>query len=321
MLNVESRKIFVVGKRSLAITLPKKWVQQHGLGIGDVVELLMNSDGSITLRPIKKRTAPPRPSEGVVDAHSVPPEHLREAITSFYINGYDSVKVVGTEGMEGVMSDLTQSLVGTIVTETPEGYVLKFLISDDKVSVDEIMSRMGAVLKSMLELYIEYLWSGNTELLGRVLALEEEVDRLYRLGMRILMSSLARAYSEGAYSDIKKLVYRLIGLKIVEDLADALDRSVRAIMRLGNEDLGPEYRELFQEVTKLAIDSYAAFRDEDAQRGFKVLRRRVEIKARVLQLKGRARELLQILLSELEIMMTFSGDLAELAIVLGAASQ
>jgi antitoxin component of MazEF toxin-antitoxin module len=49
----EERKIYRVGKSSLAITLPRNWLKYFGLIAGDTVEI--TGDGDLTIHPLKKQ--------------------------------------------------------------------------------------------------------------------------------------------------------------------------------------------------------------------------------------------------------------------------
>ena len=52
MPHIELRKILRIGNSSLAITLPKTWLDFYGLKNGDTVELISN--GNIKITPSKK---------------------------------------------------------------------------------------------------------------------------------------------------------------------------------------------------------------------------------------------------------------------------
>ena len=51
MPSLEERTIYKVGKSSMVITLPRRWLKYFGLKAGDSVELTINGD--LTIRPCK----------------------------------------------------------------------------------------------------------------------------------------------------------------------------------------------------------------------------------------------------------------------------
>ena len=51
---MEVRKIIRVGERSFGITLPKEWVEWHGLRVGSPIRVLVDRD-KITLLPARRR--------------------------------------------------------------------------------------------------------------------------------------------------------------------------------------------------------------------------------------------------------------------------
>lgn len=52
---MEFRKIQFTGRSSYIVSLPKAWIREHGLKQGDLVSLVFNPDGSITIFPGKPK--------------------------------------------------------------------------------------------------------------------------------------------------------------------------------------------------------------------------------------------------------------------------
>lgn len=55
VITMEFRKIQFTGRSSYIISLPKKWIKENELKQGDVVPLLINPHGSITVLPKKAK--------------------------------------------------------------------------------------------------------------------------------------------------------------------------------------------------------------------------------------------------------------------------
>ena len=55
VMSMEFRKIQFTGRSSYIISLPKKWIVENNLKQGDVVPLLLNPNGSITIFPKKPK--------------------------------------------------------------------------------------------------------------------------------------------------------------------------------------------------------------------------------------------------------------------------
>src|SRR5438128_10871384 len=52
--SVELRKLQMTGGASYTVSLPKDWVKEQGLKVGDVVAIMPRSDSSLTLIPHEK---------------------------------------------------------------------------------------------------------------------------------------------------------------------------------------------------------------------------------------------------------------------------
>ncbi len=50
---LEEHAIYRVGRSSLVVTLPRNWLNFHGLMTGDKVEIVGN--GELTIRPLKRK--------------------------------------------------------------------------------------------------------------------------------------------------------------------------------------------------------------------------------------------------------------------------
>src|SRR5438034_10431908 len=52
--SVELRKLQMTGGASYTVSLPKDWVKEQGLKVGDIVAIMPRSDSSLTLIPHEK---------------------------------------------------------------------------------------------------------------------------------------------------------------------------------------------------------------------------------------------------------------------------
>jgi len=53
-ISFERKKICKTGIYTCSLSLPKVWLHNARLNVGDELDVEMNSDGSLTLRPVKK---------------------------------------------------------------------------------------------------------------------------------------------------------------------------------------------------------------------------------------------------------------------------
>src|SRR5437899_998585 len=92
--SVELRKLQMTGGASYTVSLPKKWVKEQGLKVGDVVAVLPRSDSSLTLVAHEKI---PSGGDKAAEVTLAPSKEDREEIlrtfVAQYLAGYDVVRI------------------------------------------------------------------------------------------------------------------------------------------------------------------------------------------------------------------------------------
>src|SRR6266699_4304220 len=92
--SVELRKLQMTGGASYTVSLPKDWVKEQGLKVGDVVAIMPRSDSSLTLIPHEK--IPAGKNRGVEVTVSPPKDQDKEQILrtvlAQYLAGCDIIR-------------------------------------------------------------------------------------------------------------------------------------------------------------------------------------------------------------------------------------
>jgi len=223
---MEFRKIQFTGRSSYIISLPKKWVREHGLGQGDVVPLSINPDGSITIFPREPREISERKILTLSREYS-PDMAVRLAISA-YIQGYDVIEVTFSEEMpiyKVKVRKVLQSLPGVeIILDEPQRIVAKSLLDEDEINLSELLGRIRSLVVSMLgDLELLMAAPGNEEILRDINDLENELDRFYFLIIRAVNRLLSKR-SATEESGIIRRTFDLLGILFI----------VRNIERIGD---------------------------------------------------------------------------------------
>jgi len=223
---MEFRKIQFTGRSSYIISLPKKWVREHGLGQGDVVPLSINPDGSITIFPREPREISERKILTLSREYS-PDMAVRLAISA-YIQGYDVIEVTFSEEMpiyKVKVRKVLQSLPGVeIILDEPQRIVAKSLLDEDEINLSELLGRIRSLVMSMLgDLELLMAAPGNEEILRDINDLENELDRFYFLIIRAVNRLLSKR-SATEESGIIRRTFDLLGILFI----------VRNIERIGD---------------------------------------------------------------------------------------
>ncbi len=311
---IETRKIISAGRRSRAVTLPKKWVVQHGIRPGDPVEIIVEEDGSLRIRPLKTAPSVPSMAEVFIEDPGANVNDIVFTLIGYYVNGYNVVSLPLTQQVLEALSRLEKMLVGVLYIDMGERVKVKFIVSEGKIGSSEIASRLASLLSSLAKHYMDSLDSSDPERLGSILAMEEEIDRLYYLGLRVLNTEVTRSIAEWHVEEYVRLSSMRVAFKVMEDIADAFDRSARTLVRLGMGIAGEEYTRILRSVSKIVLDSAQAFLELDRSRASRILRLRIDVKRDLVEFKKKASVETQMLISELEIMLALAADLAEITI-------
>jgi len=223
---MEFRKIQFTGRSSYIISLPKKWVKEHGLKQGDSVPLLLNPDGSLTVFPREFRETSEKKVLEVSGEYS--PDMAVRLVISAYIRGYDVLEIRLKDEMpvyKVKMRKILQSLPGVeIILDEPQRIVAKSLLDEDEINLAEILNRIRSLVLSMfgdLELLVSS--PGEGEILRDINDLENELDRFYFLIIRAV-NRLLNKREVTEESGIIRGTFDLLGILFI----------VRNIERIGD---------------------------------------------------------------------------------------
>ncbi len=312
---VETRKVISAGRRSRAVTLPKKWVVEHGVKPGDPMEIVLEEDGSLRIRPLKTSPATPMVSEVFVEKPGSNVNDIVFTLIGYYVNGYNVVVMPPSPQVYEALSRLEDMLIGVLYIDLGEQVKVKFIVSEGKIGSYEIASRLAGLLSRLSSKYMDSLETGSMMDLNDVLRIESEVDRLYYLGLRVLNTELTRSIAEWHIKEYVRLSSMRVALKVMEDISDAFDRSTRTILRLGLGIVSEEYLKILRSVSKIVVDAAQSFLELDRLKASRILKLRIDVKKDLVEFKKKASVETQMLISELEIMLALAADLAEIAIM------
>lgn len=236
----EVRKIQFSGKSSYMLALPKKWVQEMGLGAGDAVGVEKQGDSSLIITPRVGKVFSKADAVLEVSSKSKTDSIVRRLI-SVYLLGYSTMQVRAKEGpltatqRDAVKEAARRHLIGTeIIADSREGITLQVLLSYPELSVKNVLKRMFLIAESMHRDAIKALEKFDKDTAGAVTRSDDEVDRfsLYairQLNMAAQNDFILREIELKSRRDC--LDYRLI-VKSVERVADHANKIAEGILHL-----------------------------------------------------------------------------------------
>ncbi|MEM2559039.1 MAG: AbrB/MazE/SpoVT family DNA-binding domain-containing protein, partial [Nitrososphaerota archaeon] len=89
------RRLQKVGRNTLSVTLPSKWVKNMNLNKGDTIVFTIEEDGSLKIKPSSTVTKEQEASECIIYADQCnEPSLLERLIVSSYVLGYNIIRIV-----------------------------------------------------------------------------------------------------------------------------------------------------------------------------------------------------------------------------------
>jgi len=247
---MEFRKIQFTGRSSYIISLPKKWVLEHGLKQGDTIPLAINPDGSITIFPREPREVSERKILNISREFS--PDMAIRLVISAYIQGYDVLEITFAGEMpiyKVKVRKVLQSLPGVeIILDEPARIVAKSLLDEDEINISELLGRIRSLIVSMLgDLEMLISSPGDDEILRDIGDLENELDRFYFLIIRAVNRLLSRR-SVTEESGIIGRTFDLLGILFIVRNIERIGDHITRIAENPGEINVPYLREKFVEM-------------------------------------------------------------------------
>jgi len=200
------RKIMLLGRSSLVISLPKPWLQLHKLKKGDAVSISMRRDGAMVVYPSVKKGE----------------------------DRYVQIEIDKNEPhQQQLIREIARKLYLRIMEASPKHFYFQSYLDESKVSINLSVRRMHSVAYSMCKDAVTALKENDLELARTIYALDDDVDNFYHFIRKILRSamlnfSLAETLGVTPLSclDYKRLV------DCIEHTADCASNIVKSVILL-----------------------------------------------------------------------------------------
>lgn len=176
-----SRKVQITGGSTFMVTLPKAWAESIGLEPGTEVNMVSIRPNTMVMQP--QTQLGKEDKVGTLHIGDKQGAALTRSIISLYIAGYEVIKIEGeqiTSEQRGTIRKTTQSLIGPEIVEESSNQIMIRNLSDlSELSIDETLSRIYQISRTMFEDTIQAMLEGNHELARDVEDRDDDVDRLF----------------------------------------------------------------------------------------------------------------------------------------------
>ncbi len=184
---METRKVQFTGNSTFTISLPKDWIDKMGIRRGDVVGLVRDNRGTITITPSIDARKDYRSK--VINLQKESPAHLERMLIGAYIMGFDTIIVRAKERIDNAVKEkvrqFTRSVTGVeIVEETINSVTIKDLSDPMELSQEKGVRRLHLIVRSMAVDAMDAFQKGDQTLAVDVINRDSDADRIYWIIMK-----------------------------------------------------------------------------------------------------------------------------------------
>ena len=255
------RKIMSLGA-SLVVTLPKPWVSANKLVKGEIVSVKIQKDQTLLISPGPGFEGGKRELHLLVEPDESESSIERNIIAGF-LDGYTTIRLTSKTffsiDQQNAIREISSKLYMMIVESEAGHVVLETLLDESKMSVSTNIERMHVITYSMCRDVLNSLKEPNIGLIKTVLSLENDVDRLMFLTLRLIRLAALRpalAVQMGLdlidCLDIQTLVHRI---ERIADHVAIIAKSLIGLIESGAE-IPEEVLETLVEAAGVAFSSY-----------------------------------------------------------------
>ncbi len=183
--HIETRKVQKTGGSSYIISLPKVWIDKHGVEKNDTLGILSQPDGNLLITPQIDNETAIKTKEIIVDDFE-DKNFLFRVLIGAYIMGFSRIVLKSSRKFEPLIRDtitnFTQIAIGPeIVEESNNFIVIKDLLNPKEMPFEKTIKRMYILVQGMHEDSINAFETQNKDLAEEVIKRDNDVDRLHWL--------------------------------------------------------------------------------------------------------------------------------------------
>ncbi|MEM0118204.1 MAG: phosphate uptake regulator PhoU [Conexivisphaerales archaeon] len=250
------RRLQRIGGGTLFISLPRSWVNGRGLKKGDIVEIEETPQGTILISPYQLSTNASQLFSSI-KVEEEDRQRIEREVAAAYLSGKEIIRLLFNPDdyrVRKMVKDIGRFFLGLeLVEEDADSVTYRFMLEQGGITPEKIFRRMNVIARSMYLDSAKASLERNEELLEDIKKRDEEIDRLYFLGVRMLRQITSNSALSAKYglSATKALDYR-VAYQHLEYMGD--------IAYTFSDDLFGEDRDFVQHVAQV-IQKISALHD------------------------------------------------------------
>ena len=189
---MESRKIMALGKSSLVVSLPKDWIQFNGLEKGDLLNVEVQRDRSLLVKPSLSAKDEGRRIVVEID-ESASSDSIFRIVIGCFLNGYNDIVLnsgsIFSVQQQQAIRNVVKSLYLRILSSQASSVTLRTRMNESMANLYDGVERMHLITMSMCNDVLKAMKNWDLELARSVVALEEDVDQFMFYLLRLIRSA------------------------------------------------------------------------------------------------------------------------------------
>jgi len=181
--NIETRKVQQTGGSSFIVSLPKEWIEKHGIEPKDTVGIISQPDGNLLITPYI--SSQDYIKEKIFDVDDIKnPDFLFRLLIGAYIMGYTILKIKTSKvKFESFIRETVEGFINIaigpeIIEETNQFILIKDLLNPKEMPFEKTIKRMYILVQGMHEDAVRALEDGDKALATKVIKRDDQVDKL-----------------------------------------------------------------------------------------------------------------------------------------------
>jgi len=327
----QTRKIQISGGSTYIISLPKEWVEELKIKVGENVTITKNPNHSLTIFP-REQDNDKKTIAVIYPTQKESGDSIKRKIIAAYLSGYKAIQIK-TKGMKiqsahsrSVRELVRSSMIGTeIVESSSEAITIQILTRLPELSFETALNRMYLMATNMVKESIEALEETDISHADEVVNMDDEVDRFgmyMRRNLVLAIGNQSILQDMGLKKPAECIEYRTIVSKIerIGDHAGLIAKRIKFIEDKIDPKIISRIKKLSEKALEVFEESIAAVQNHDFQKGenvaekvSKIIEDEKEIMSKIKDNEKNA-TVVRFVLEDLRRIAEYSSDIAEIAI-------
>ena len=320
------------GGSTYIISLPKNWIDELKIKVGENVTIVKNSNASLTLFPRERNNEMKKNTAVIPSSQKDSGDSIKRKIIAAYLAGYKTIKIktkgmrIPSEHSKSVRELVRSTMIGTeIVESSSEVMVIQVLTRLPELSFETALKRMFLMANNMVRESIESLEEIDVSHAEEVRNMDDEVDRF---GLYMRRNLVLAVGNENILQDmgLRKpsdcLGYRAIISRIerIADHAGLIAKRTKFVEGKIDAKIISKIKNLSEKSLQVFEESISAVQNNDFEKGEKVAEKVNDVIEQEKQIMSKIKEseknatIIRFVLEDLRRIAEYSGDIAEVAI-------